>query len=206
MTRETFLYRFTKLTDLMFETTSKKNNDYGGDTDPWKNFRDFGKKGILVRMSDKFARLRTGIWEGREFKVAETLRDTLIDLAVYCLILCIWIDEENEYTDLDRTNGHGEQHVQTTFSEGTIDSAGQKKQGLGGALAGGCTCSCHSRVPISGLDRYGHCLACATFSSTGELAGIPDKETGPAGIRKQAQWDQLSSIQAPAKSDIRGIR
>jgi len=95
MTRDEFLEKFSQKLDQMLKTTTAKNHDYGGDSDPWKNFRTFGKKGILVRMSDKFARLHTAIWEEREFKVQETLIDTIIDLAVYCIILAVWIENEN---------------------------------------------------------------------------------------------------------------
>jgi hypothetical protein len=95
MTRDEYLERFASKLIIMQELTKAKNHDYGGNDDPWKNFRTFGKKGILVRMSDKFARLHTAIWEERAFKVQETLIDTIIDLAVYCIILAIWIESEN---------------------------------------------------------------------------------------------------------------
>lgn len=95
ITREQYLRRFKEITQEMLDLTTKKNKDYGGHTDPWKNFRTFGLKGILVRMSDKFARLHTAIWEERTFSVKETLRDTLLDLAVYCVIAICWIEFEN---------------------------------------------------------------------------------------------------------------
>lgn len=94
MTREEYLDKFHEVTVRMQSLTAVKNNDYGGDTDPWKNFRTFGRKGILVRMGDKFSRLHTAIWEERSFKVSETLIDTIIDLAVYCVILVVWIEDE----------------------------------------------------------------------------------------------------------------
>src|SRR4051812_30396010 len=37
----------------------KKNSDYGARTDPFRNFHGFGAFGILVRKSDKMARLQT---------------------------------------------------------------------------------------------------------------------------------------------------
>lgn len=87
-TRKQYLAEFKKLLAKMLDTTTKKNNDYGGVKDPFKNFRDFEELGILVRMSDKFARLRTAIQEKRAFQVAEeTIEDTLIDLATYTLLL-----------------------------------------------------------------------------------------------------------------------
>ena len=89
-TREQYLREFKTLTAKMLEITTKKNNDYGGANDPFKNFRTFGELGILVRMSDKFARLQTAIQEKRAFEVDdESLEDTYLDLANYALLgLC----------------------------------------------------------------------------------------------------------------------
>lgn len=87
-TREDYLREFKDLTARMLEITTKKNNDYGGVSDPFKNFRDFGELGLLVRMSDKFARLRTAIAERRDFEVSdESVEDTCVDLANYALLL-----------------------------------------------------------------------------------------------------------------------
>jgi len=87
-TREDYLREFQALTTKMLEITTKKNNDYGGTSDPFKNFRSFEELGILVRMSDKFARLRTAIVEKRAFEVAdESIEDTCLDLANYALLL-----------------------------------------------------------------------------------------------------------------------
>jgi Nucleotide modification associated domain 1 len=87
-TREDYIREFQALTARMLEITTKKNHDYGGHTDPFKNFRDFGELGVLVRMSDKFARLRTAIAEKREFAVSdESVEDTCLDLANYALLL-----------------------------------------------------------------------------------------------------------------------
>ena len=87
-TKEQYLAEFKKLTDQMLDLTTKKNADYGSTTDPFANFRTFGELGILVRMSDKFSRLRTALYEKREFQVNnETVEDTALDLAVYALLL-----------------------------------------------------------------------------------------------------------------------
>jgi hypothetical protein len=87
-TREQYLSEFKELTEQMIDLTTKKNSDYGGAADPFKNFRTFKELGILVRMSDKFARLCTALDEKRELQVAdETLDDTAMDLATYALLL-----------------------------------------------------------------------------------------------------------------------
>ena len=91
ITRAQYLQQFKQITDEMYDLTSRKNNDYGGESDPWKNFRDFGELGILVRMSDKFARIKTALHEKRAFQVAdETVEDTIKDLATYSIILLLW--------------------------------------------------------------------------------------------------------------------
>lgn len=97
MTKAEYLARFRALQGEMFEITRKKNNDYGGPNDPFKNFREFGSIGFLVRMSDKFARLKTALVEKREFQVSdESLKDTLIDLANYSLLLQCWLEANND--------------------------------------------------------------------------------------------------------------
>lgn len=89
--RDRYFRHFQAITEEMFTTTKSKNNDYGGADDPFKNFREFGELGILVRMSDKFARIKTALAEKRELLVKdEIIEDTIIDLAVYTVILASW--------------------------------------------------------------------------------------------------------------------
>lgn len=96
-TRDDYLMRFSELTNQMLETTRKKNNDYGGHTDPFKNFRRHGAFGVLVRMDDKYSRLHTVIAEQRQLQVAdETILDTLIDIANYAIILRIMLEQKVE--------------------------------------------------------------------------------------------------------------
>jgi len=71
----------------------KKNQDYANEADPYANFRMFGKVGIVVRLGDKIARLKTFAERG-EFKVQdEQLRDTLLDIINYA-VLFAGISEE----------------------------------------------------------------------------------------------------------------
>lgn len=91
-THQQYLKMFKEVTEKMYQTTEKKNHDYATENDAFRNFRDFGLLGVLVRMSDKFARLKTALVEGREFKVNESVIDTVTDLAVYSVILRIMIE------------------------------------------------------------------------------------------------------------------
>lgn len=96
-TRQDYLNDFEVECKAELELTTRKNHDYGGHSDPFKNFRLFGELGILVRMSDKFSRLITAIHEQREFKVSEeTIDDTIRDLSVYTKILKIYRKRKNE--------------------------------------------------------------------------------------------------------------
>ena len=64
-----------------------KNQDYACLDDPFKNFRYFGEIGILVRMSDKLARLRSFV-ENKQLAVkTESIRDTTLDLINYSVLL-----------------------------------------------------------------------------------------------------------------------
>lgn len=64
----------------------KKNQDYASEADPYANFRMFGTLGIVVRLGDKIARLKTFAERG-DFKVSdEQLRDTLLDIINYAVL------------------------------------------------------------------------------------------------------------------------
>ena len=90
---------FTDLLACMHDIHVAKNAGYAGvdNVDPWANFREserFGVssfKGCLVRMSDKFIRLVNLIKNPDADQVNESVEDTLLDLANYCLIaICLW--------------------------------------------------------------------------------------------------------------------
>jgi hypothetical protein len=95
MTREQLIDKHRELTLRMARITETKNNDYGSSDDPFANFREFGELGFLVRMSDKWKRIKTALYEKRDLQVAdETIEDTLLDLANYCLLLLCWREEQ----------------------------------------------------------------------------------------------------------------
>ena len=87
-TRKEYLENFADITKGMLDLTTKKSNDYASDDDPFRNFRAFGELGILIRMNDKFARLRTALYDRKEMAVSdETIEDTILDLATYAVLL-----------------------------------------------------------------------------------------------------------------------
>lgn len=86
------LHRY--LGNLGRDIMSRKNSDYANpekSADPFRNFGEYGAFGILVRLSDKLARLRVFIeksQDGKEFKVTdEKWEDTLVDAINYLVLL-----------------------------------------------------------------------------------------------------------------------
>lgn len=91
---------YLKLLEQMADLHRRKNAGYsGGKEDPWSNFRecnDFGVDsftGVLVRMSDKWSRVKSLKRNANNEQVGESMRDTLIDLASYALIATILLKE-----------------------------------------------------------------------------------------------------------------
>lgn len=86
MTRNELFERHKQLCSESLELMKAKNQDYGADEDPFRNFREFGALGILVRMSDKLARLRT-FTERKEFAVKnEAVEDSVKDIINYAIL------------------------------------------------------------------------------------------------------------------------
>lgn len=86
ISRDELLAIHEQTTSKAREVTAKKNHDYASDADVFRNFRYFGGLGILVRLSDKLARLRS-FEENGVFKVEdEQLEDTIIDAINYSVL------------------------------------------------------------------------------------------------------------------------
>lgn len=99
-----YLKRFEAIVQEMMETTRAKNSDYAGPRDAFANFRAVEllrpghittQDGIWVRMTDKWTRLCT-LLDKPPSVVSESLQDTLTDLAVYAIILRVWLDFKKE--------------------------------------------------------------------------------------------------------------
>lgn len=102
MEKKDFLEQFAKETDLMYNTSYKKNKDYTGDGDSFKNFlaieeltdkKITAEEGILVRMTDKINRIANLLYKPNEV-ADEKIQDTLLDLAVYSIILKIYLSNK----------------------------------------------------------------------------------------------------------------
>jgi DNA repair exonuclease SbcCD nuclease subunit len=100
MTTEEFLKRLEELQKMSLETARKKNNDYAGIDDPFKNFKmceNIGicstEKGILVRMTDKMQRI-ANLLDKEAMVKDESILDTLQDLSNYALILRVYLENK----------------------------------------------------------------------------------------------------------------
>lgn len=94
MTKDEYLKYHSEMCDRMKATTKAKNSDYTGDSeDPFFNFSGVEilkvasvEQGFLTRMLDKYCRINTFAKKGVLQVKDESVEDTLIDLANYCLL------------------------------------------------------------------------------------------------------------------------
>lgn len=91
--------RFYELLETISDLHDRKNHDYAGDGDPLKNLRACERMGIpawvgaAVRLQDKASRLEQFVKQ-RELKVkGESIKDTLMDNAVYSILAIVLYEE-----------------------------------------------------------------------------------------------------------------
>lgn len=93
--------RYLELLDQLADLHRRKNAGYSGadNPDPWHNFRqcaNFGiapADGVVTRMSDKWNRLQSLWRDASNEQVGESIKDTLMDLSAYALILICMMEE-----------------------------------------------------------------------------------------------------------------
>ena len=119
--------RFYEILDTIKELHDKKRHDYGADEDIFANFRLSEQcgisawKGSVVRMGDKYARISNYIKKG-EFKFKEeSIKDTLMDMAIYSLITMILFEEE-EANRIEQLNEDPEGLGRTPVDGSLFDS------------------------------------------------------------------------------------
>lgn len=94
--------QFYALLDEMAKLHSRKNHDYAGKGNPLRNFykcKEMGLspfQGVMVRLSDKWSRLESFMRQGVLEVKNESIKDTLMDNAVYSLLAMILLDEESK--------------------------------------------------------------------------------------------------------------
>lgn len=78
--------KFKEIVTQMADLYARKNSDYGDSFG--ESVREFGPVAGVVRISDKFNRLKSLLLRDREQKVSdESVVDTLTDMACYCIML-----------------------------------------------------------------------------------------------------------------------
>ena len=81
-----------KAYDENYQTFLKKNADYGSSFE--ESLNEFGEVAGIVRISDKYNRLVN--LTRNENNVLESKADTLKDMANYCLMQAVWLEENHD--------------------------------------------------------------------------------------------------------------
>lgn len=85
---------FKELTKKMAETYERKNHDYGNSFEVSMN--EEGLAAARIRLGDKWLRFKQ-LSKGKEALVKdESIRDTLLDMANYCIMTVMWMDNQNK--------------------------------------------------------------------------------------------------------------
>lgn len=94
--------RFYELLEEIADLHDRKSANYSTDNDPLSNLKmceEFGIPaylGTMVRISDKWSRL-TQLSKGKPDEVGESVKDTLMDMAVYSLLaIILWEEKQNQ--------------------------------------------------------------------------------------------------------------
>ena len=97
MTCKEFVEDILDVFEVAGAIVKKKNADYSGDADPFKNFKlcDAAglasvEQGIMVRMFDKMGRISTLLGKEDSAQIDESIDDTLMDLINYAAILIVY--------------------------------------------------------------------------------------------------------------------
>lgn len=89
-----YLKKHEELCKRIHETCVRKNHDYGNSAS--QSYHEFGLIAYIVRMEDKFNRIKS-LHKVKAQVNDESIKDTLLDLANYCLLAVsdIEMDEQN---------------------------------------------------------------------------------------------------------------
>lgn len=91
----TLVEQHKKICDNLNKIYEKKNHDYGNSFG--ETYKDLGIISAVTRISDKFNRLKTLAKCDKSLVNDESLEDTLLDMANYCIMTKMCLDlEKNE--------------------------------------------------------------------------------------------------------------
>lgn len=83
------------LLQQIHDTYIKKNHDYGDSFS--RSFKKYGLVAAMVRMEDKWNRLDNMALGAKQKVADETIKDTLLDLAGYCVMTTMELDRQNDF-------------------------------------------------------------------------------------------------------------
>ena len=108
-----------KLCDLMHETYIKKNSDYRNSfSDLYDEYGSIISEIHIKEKFDRFKQLRTN-----ESQVGESIEDTLMDMANYCLLTLLEMKKLNSYIDEEVIEENIElEEVQEEVQDSTEDT------------------------------------------------------------------------------------
>ena len=86
--------RFKEITEEMQELCKRKNSDYGASVND--TYKKYGMVSYLVRLEDKLNRARNIVLKGNQQVSDERVIDTLMDMANYCILAIIDMENEDE--------------------------------------------------------------------------------------------------------------
>lgn len=118
--KDTYIAFHKQCCEDMVAVTAKKNADYTGtDRSPFANFTKVAlmgicstEQGFLTRMTDKFSRITSFVQKGFLLVKDESVHDTLIDLANYCILMAGYLKEQREMDE--RKNAESQRKISST--------------------------------------------------------------------------------------------
>lgn len=90
--------KFCCILDEMRDVFIQKNSDYGNSFA--ETIQEFGYVPAVARINDKLKRVKNMV-KGNEMNVNESMRDNLMDIAVYSVLTIIELDNGTNYVELD---------------------------------------------------------------------------------------------------------
>lgn len=77
----------------LYDTYKKKNSDYGNSFA--ETIEEFGFVPAIARINDKVKRMKNLV-KGQKMNIDESLRDNLMDVANYCIMSVVELDNERD--------------------------------------------------------------------------------------------------------------
>lgn len=90
---ENELNEYQQIINKLYKTYVDKNHDYGNSFDDTCD--EFGLIAPVIRMNDKIKRCKS-VLKNNNFKVNESLEDTISDLANYCIMTLMWMKKNSK--------------------------------------------------------------------------------------------------------------